>query len=242
VARAYLVQDHEPEFYGTSAEASFAADTYRQGLPCIAASPWLAQLLRDRYGATASSFDLGVDHDTYRPGESSRRADLVVFYARASTPRRAVPLGLVALHELARRRPGIEIALFGGDRTRRPAFAHTDLGPLDPRRLARLYQEAAVGLSLSLTNPSLVGLEMMACGLPCVELASAPMRATFAGEDALELAAPEPLAIAAAIERVLDDPERREQMSARGVALTAARTWGAASAQVEAALREALPS
>ena len=40
-------------------------------------------------------------------------------------------------------------------------------------------REATVGVVLSLTNPSLVGLEMMACGLPCVELASESMLATF---------------------------------------------------------------
>src|SRR6185503_433100 len=56
-ARAYLVQDHEPDFYGASAERGWAEETYRQGLHCIAASPWLAGLVRDRYGAGASSFD-----------------------------------------------------------------------------------------------------------------------------------------------------------------------------------------
>ena len=114
--RAYLVQDHEPDFYGASAEALYAADTYRQGLHCVAASPWLAELLRTRYGATATHFDLAVDHDIYRPDGEPREENLLAFYARASTPRRAVPLGLLALEELARRRPGIEIALFGADR------------------------------------------------------------------------------------------------------------------------------
>ncbi|HMJ01933.1 MAG TPA: hypothetical protein VK506_03270, partial [Conexibacter sp.] len=36
-ARAYLVQDHEPEFHPTSAESEWAAATYRAGLHCIAA-------------------------------------------------------------------------------------------------------------------------------------------------------------------------------------------------------------
>ena len=72
-ARAYLVQDHEPEFYGASAEALFAEATYRQDLHCIAASPWLAELLRGRYGANASYFDLAVDHSIYRPGRGSPR-------------------------------------------------------------------------------------------------------------------------------------------------------------------------
>src|SRR5919198_3109614 len=115
-ARAYLVQDHEPEFYATSAERMWAQWTYRQGLHCIAASPWLAELVRARYAAVATPFDLGTDHDSYRPSGIARRDDLVVFYARAVTPRRAVPLGLLALQELHRARPQVEIALFGDAR------------------------------------------------------------------------------------------------------------------------------
>ena len=53
-ARAYLVQDYEPEFYPTSAERMWAEWTYRQGLHCICASPWLAGLVRDRYDASAT--------------------------------------------------------------------------------------------------------------------------------------------------------------------------------------------
>jgi O-antigen biosynthesis protein len=238
-ARGYLVQDHEPEFYGTSAERMWAEWTYRQGLHCIAASPWLAGVLRDRYGASASSFDLAVDHDRYRATEAARREDLVVFYARAVTPRRAVPLGLLALEELRRRRPSVEIALFGEARPLTSRFAHTDLGVLDPVRLADLYRSATVGLVLSLTNPSLIPLEMMACGLPCVDVAGEAMRSTFGADGPVELVEPDPLALAGAIERLLDSPELRAERSRAGVAWVAPRTWAAAAEQLEAGLRAA---
>ena len=58
-ARVYVVNDHEPEFYATSVERTLAEDTYRQGLHCIAASPWLRDLLIERYGASADAFQLG---------------------------------------------------------------------------------------------------------------------------------------------------------------------------------------
>ena len=112
-ARAYLVQDHEPEFYATSAERLWAEWSYRQGLHCVCASSWLAEVVTDRYGASATAFDLGVDHSTYKPLPTHRREDLVLFYARAVTARRAVPLGVLALAELHRRRPGVELAVFG---------------------------------------------------------------------------------------------------------------------------------
>lgn len=239
-SRGYLVQDHEPAFYGASAQALFAAETYRQGLHCIAASPWLADLLRHRYGASASHFDLAADHSVYRPATERRRQDLVVFYARLATPRRAVPLGLLALEELSRRRPGVEIALFGGDSPTGAAFPHTDLGVLAPHALAQLYRRATVGMVFSLTNPSLISLEMMACGLPCVELATEPMVAGFGDSGALVLAEPEPVGICSTIEALLDDATERARLSERGPAWMQDRTWETAAEQLERGLRTAL--
>ena len=238
-ARAYLVQDHEPDFYPASAERLWAEWTYRQGLHCIAASPWLAALLRERYGAAATSFQLGVDHEHYRPHPTHRRDDLVLFYARAVTPRRAVPLGLLALEELHRRRPAVEIALFGETQPLDTPFQYRHLGVLEPDDLAHAYASAAVGLVLSLTNPSLIPQEMLACGLPCVDLASDSMLATFGADGPVTLAAIDPLSLADAIERLLDDLAARAERSRAGIAWVAGRTWDAAAGQVEAGLREA---
>ena len=74
-ARAYLVQDHEPEFYATSAEARWAEETYRQGLHHICASPWLARpgaraLRRQRVASSSSA----STRDVYRPRRRSRGA------------------------------------------------------------------------------------------------------------------------------------------------------------------------
>jgi glycosyltransferase involved in cell wall biosynthesis len=239
-ARAYLVQDHEPDFYGVSAEALWAAQTYRQGLQCIAASPWLAELLRSRYGASATHFDLAVDHAVYHPTGERRREDLVVFYARAATPRRAVPLGLLALGELSRRRPRTQIALYGEAGPVQAPYEFRQLGVLDSGRLSQLYSQATLGMVLSLTNPSLVGLEMMACGLPCVELASESMLSTFGRDGPLRLVEPEPLALCAAMEQLLDDFSGREVSAAAGVELMAERTWQRAAVQVENGLRASL--
>lgn len=239
-ARAYLVQDHEPEFHPTSAESEWAAATYRAGLHCIAASGWLAELLRERYGAQASHFDLGVDHDVYRERSGAERRARVLFYARASTERRAVPLGLLALAELHRRRPDVEIVLFGLDEPTRTPFPHRDLGRLAPPALADAYAQARVGMVLSMTNPSLVPQEMLACGLPCVDVERPSTLAELAPSGAVELAGFDPLALAGALERLLDDAALWEARRAAGVAWAAQRTWPRAAAQVEAGLRAAL--
>jgi len=239
-AKLYVVNDHEPEFYATSAESVLAADTYRHGLHCVAGSPWLRDLLVDRYGASAEAFEYGVDHEIYRPRPVSRRTDTVIYYARSETPRRAVPIGMMALAELHRRRPDVRIALFGSTFPTRTPFPHVQLGILDPAELSWLYSEATAGLCLSLTNFSLMPKEMMACGLPCVEVAGASAESIFGRSGPLELAELNPLAIADALERLLSDRERWEFRSQAGLEFARVHTWDRAAEQLDSAIRHAL--
>ena len=240
--RAYLVQDHEPEFHATSAEAEWAAATYGMGLHHIAASAWLADLLRDRYGASATHFDLGVDHARYRPpaDDAQRAPARVVFYARTSTERRAVPLGLMALAELARRRPDVEIDLFGAPHELAVPFRCRHLGVMTADALADTYRAATVGMVLSMTNPSLVPLEMLACGLPCVDVERPSTRAELAPSGGVELAPFHPRALADALARLLDDSALRARRSRAGRAWIVGRDWARAAAQVERGLYESL--
>ncbi len=239
-ARAYLVNDHEPEFYAASIEQLLAEDTYRYDLHCVAASPWLRDLLIERYGASADAFQLGVDDATYRPLPVQRRADTVIYYARHSTPRRAVPVGLMALAELYRRRPDVRIVLFGTDKPLHAAFPYEHMGVLSPAQLARLYSEATAGLCLSLTNFSLMPKEMLACGLPCVELAGVSAESIFGADGALDLAPLDPHRIADALERLLSDRALWERRSREGREFVASHTWDHATDEVEAGLRHAL--
>jgi glycosyltransferase involved in cell wall biosynthesis len=238
-ARAYLVQDHEPEFHPTSVESRWAEQSYGQGLYCIAASQWLLDLIHERYGADGTTFRLGVDHAIYHPRPVPRRRDTVVFYARASTPRRAVPLGILALGELHRRRPDTRIVLFGDTDQPFTPFPYDHAGLATPAQLSWLYSEATVGMCLSLTNYSLVPQEMLACGLPCVDLAGGSAESEL-GADAVEVADFDPVALADAMERLLLDETRWRERSEAGIAAMAGHRWDAAGRELEAGLREAL--
>jgi glycosyltransferase involved in cell wall biosynthesis len=239
-ARAYLVHDHEPEFFAMSAEAVWAEQTYRLDLYPISASTWLQDLMRERYGREGSWFRFGVDHGVYRPRQVQRRRDTVMFYARYYTPRRAVPLGLLALQELWRRRPDVRIVLFGAHGPPETSFPYEFLGIVSPEVLARHYSEATVGICLSLTNYSLVPQEMMACGLPCVDLAGRSPEAVFGRDGPVEFAEFDPLSIADGAEALLTDEERWTQRSKAGLAFVADATWDLAALQVEKGLRRAL--
>jgi O-antigen biosynthesis protein len=239
-ARAYLVHDHEPEFFPTSAERIWAEETYRHDLYPISSSRWLRGLMRERYGHDGSAFRFGVDHATYRPRAAERSRDTILFYGRDVTARRAVPLGMLALDELSRRRPGLRIVIFGPEKRLVTSFPYEHLGIVSPEALARHYAEARVGLCLSLTNYSLIPQEMMACGLPCVDLAGGSPEAEFGADGPVELSAADPVALADAIERLLDDDGLWRQRSEAGLEFVRGATWEHAGRQVEEGLRAAL--
>lgn len=239
-ARAYLVHDHESEFYPTSVEAKWAEETYNFGMHAICGSPWLADIVRERYGGSASVFDFGVDHDVYQPVDVPRRTDTVVLYGRDVTPRRAVPLALMALAELKERRPDLRVVSFGNAQEIHVPVDYEHLGILSPPELARLYNEGTVGLVLSMTNYSLIPQEMLACGMPCVDLAGISAETVFGDDGPVALSPFDPVAMAETIDHLMGDRAEWERRSAAGLDFVQGRTWDVAAAQVEAGLREAM--
>jgi hypothetical protein len=91
-----------------------------------------------------------------------------------------------------------------------------------------------------MTNFSLMPKEMLACGLPCVELAGVSAESIFGSEGPLELAPLEPHAIADALERLIIDRECARRLSHEGIEFVASHTWDRATDEVEAGLRHAL--
>jgi glycosyltransferase involved in cell wall biosynthesis len=239
-ARAYLINDHEPEFYATSVEEKWAQETYTMGMHHICASPWLADIMRDTYGGTASLFDLSVDTDVYHPTGFARQPDTIVLYGRASTARRAVPLAIMAIAELKRRRPEVRVLSFGDTREIDMPFEYEHLGVLSPAQLAQLYNEGTVGVVLSLTNYSLIPQEMLACGMPCVDLAGVSAESVFGADGPVALAPLNAVGMADVVEHLLHDEAEWKRRSAAGLAFVEGRTWDHAARQTEAGLREAL--
>ena len=126
--------------------------------------------------------------------------------------------------------------LFGESRPIRTPFPHRTLGVLEPAELAQAYNAATAGLVLSLTNPSLIPTEMLACGLPVVDLATESMTTTFGTDGPITLCPVDPLAIASALETLIDDLPLRAAHSRLGPVTVAERRWETASRAVAGAL------
>lgn len=238
-ARAYLIHDHESEFYATSVESLFADMTYDLDMHPICASPWLEDIVRRRSGRETSRFDFGVDHDVYFPRPIERRRDTIALYGRDVTPRRAVPLALMALQELKDRGRDLRVLAFGNPDEIDVPVDYEHLGILSSDELAWVFSEATVGLVLSLTNYSLIPQEMMACGLPCVDLAGVSGEGVFGSNGPVSLSKADPIALADEIEHLLA-PSAWDTHSTAGLRFAGGRTWATAAAQVERGLRSTM--
>ena len=240
--KVYLVQDDEPQFFPTSSKSIWAEESYRMGYRCIAYTPWMADILREKWGLESRYFECGTDTDVYEfAGDEDREPGLIAVYARWETERRAVELALAGLATAFERRPNLRVVAFGSNLGVDGPFPLEDAGVLPPRELAQLYRKASVGLVFSLTTHSLVAHEMMASGLPVVELEGDNVtRALGESGEYVELADHAPDSIADAIERLLDDREHAAAMAARARRFVEERTWDRAGDQVESALLEFL--
>lgn len=246
-AKYYFVQDHETEFYPSGTERLLTRQTYGFDLACLCAGPWIERILRENYGRWCRGFHLAYDHDIYRdmradpgfahsltrPGGPLR----IAVYARDHTARRCVDLALMGLELLAQRRDDFEVHLFGQEEMafREAPFRVQNHGILDGRTLAQLYNECDLGLCFSATNYSLVPQEMMACGLPVVELEGPSTRAVFP-EDVVTLVGPEPQSICDGLSAMLDDPARRAAQQDAAADWVRAFDWAQTARDIEAAM------
>lgn len=165
----YFVQDFEPYFYPTGSFSILAENTYKLGLRGITAGGWLSKKLHKDYGMTTDHFWFGSDGDTYSfDGNKNRKR--VVFYARPTTERRAFELGILSLDIFHKNHPDYTISFIGWDVSEfNIPFPYENLGILTPSELNKVYNNSSASLVMSLTNMSLLPLELLASGcLPVV--------------------------------------------------------------------------
>jgi len=213
--RVQFVQDYEPWFHARGYESIVAESSYEWGLRSIVIGNWLRWKLRKDHGLLATSLPFTADATVYnRPASSPSRRRVVAVYQPSKT-RRCPELMAATLSQLQKRDPTIEIATIGSKTAPQLALPHEHLGTLSPADLAATYQQSAVGFSISASNPSRMPFEMMAAGLPVVELGLANTMYDFPNAGCV-LAHPDPHSLAEALLEVINDEERRSELSSGG--------------------------
>jgi hypothetical protein len=234
--RFYFVQDFEPYFYPAGSISLLAENTYRMGFHAITIGRCFADTLTSGFDMKVDSFNYGSDNTCYRRLDPSPRSG-IVFYARPHAPRRGFELGMMALEVFAKKRPDVDIHVYG-HALGRLSFPFHDHGHVTPDQLNRLYNQCYAGLSLSFTNVSLVALEMLAAGCIPVVNESTLIR-TDVENEFIRYTPPHPHALAAGLEAIVDTPDF-ERLSKTAAASVRPGTWSAAGDEVDTIIRRTL--
>jgi glycosyltransferase involved in cell wall biosynthesis len=219
--KCYFIQDYEALFQPMGDSFVRAQSSFRYGFDSIAIGRWLPHRLQMELGVACASFDFCADRSVYRATDDKRERSVCFLY-QPDKPRRLPLLGAQALAIVKRERPEVRIQLYGSDLPDELPFEAERLGLVSVEQCAELYDRSAVGLCMSSTNPSRVPFEMMACGLPVVDLHGENNRFDLPDGAAL-LAEPTPESIAVALIRLLDDEPERRRRSEAGLAFLADR-------------------
>lgn len=215
--RFYFVQDYEPMFLPRGDLQLAAEASYEAGLETIVIGSWLRDHLRERHGVAADSVpftaDLTLYTDTGNAATPTRHR--VVALYQPEKPRRCAGLLSLALRDCMAATPELEVVTFGSADGPHLGGNHRHVGLLPRRKLPALYRSATVGVALSATNTSRVPFEMMACGLPVVDLDLSSNAANLPRAGSV-LAKPNPSSLAGSILEVLGNPERRDALSRGG--------------------------
>jgi glycosyltransferase involved in cell wall biosynthesis len=218
----YLVQDFEPYFSPMGSEYLLAENTYRQNLYAIASGPWCARLLQHRYNMEVDHFQFPIDRTIYFKRDHPHQHKLI-FFAKPEMPRRCFELGAMALRKVHDKLPALSIVFFGSRHECHVDYPVIQLGVLPTiKDVATLYSSATLGIAFSSTNPSLVPYEMMACGLPTVDLATPGNELNYGNRtDVAFLADIDPDVMADQICTLLADEHQLRARSEAGLALVA---------------------
>ena len=219
-------------YRGAAALATFSANT-------------AASLVRD-YGVDPARVRVVGGGANVFPEVAPRRDDgHTVVFVGFDFARKGGHVLLEAMRLLRTRVPRARLVVAGAPAPARIPERVTFVGPVGTEELPALLAQATVFALPTLAEPfGIAFLDAMACGVPCVGTrVEAVPEIVRDGETGLLVPPGDPVALAAALERLLRDPARARAMGARGRArVFATGLWSHVAARLERALGEAVRS
>ena len=213
--KAYFIQDFEALFNPMGDGYILACNSYGYGLKPVTIGRWLSHKMQTEYHTPSRYFDFCADRRIYRPLPEAKKEHAICFVYQPDKPRRCSVLGIEALGIVKFLRPDVKIYLYGSNIKGNVWFEHENLGIIPLEKCNALYNKCEVGLCISSSNPSRIPFEMMAAGLPVVDLY---MENNFFDmpNEGVRLAHTTPESISQALIEILDHPEQAAQMSEAG--------------------------
>ena len=214
--KLYFIQDYEPYFFPMGTEYIIAENTYKYGFYGITIGKWLSHKMQEEFKLKTSYFNFCADLKVYKKLDNIKKEDAICFIFQPDKPRRCDIIALKALQIVKKLKPEIKIYTYGSVKRKIVNLDVEQLGIIPIDKCNELYNKCRVGLCMSASNPSRIPFEMMAAGLPVVELYRENNLYDFPNDGVL-LADSTPSAIAKALLQILDDEKLQEKMSKEGI-------------------------
>lgn len=214
--KLYFVQDYEPWFFSMGDLYIEAENSYKNDINVISIGKWLSAKMRKEFKLNATYFNFCADLNVYKKLDNVEKEHALCFIFQPQKPRRCDHIALKALQIVKEIDPSLKIYLYGSPKTTINNIKVEQLGIIPIENCNELYNKCEVGLCMSASNPSRIPFEMMAAGLPVVELYRENNLYDFPNNSCL-LAEPNAEAVANAILTVLRDKKLQEKMSKAGM-------------------------
>lgn len=239
VPKIYFIQDFEACFNPMGDGYLLACNSYCYGLKPITIGKWLAHKMRTEFDSPGQYFNFCADTSIYRPLADAEKENAICFVYQPEKPRRCSAIGIEALRIVKYLRPDVKIYLYGSAQKGYVSFQHTNLGIISLQECNALYNRCKVGFCISSSNPSRIPFEMMASGLPVVDIYMENNLYDMPPE-AITLAHYTPESIAEALIFILDSQELQAKMSDAGKRFMRGRTLEAGYEQFYHAVENVL--
>jgi glycosyltransferase involved in cell wall biosynthesis len=167
--RGWFVQDDESIFHQTGGLSVSIRDAFNHFDYAITAGPWLAAIAKEKGTQNIESFLFGSDEIYFQNAvTNSVRKRNVICYFQADKSWRGSFMALQSLEGALDKFPNWRGLLVGDDIAELLKLPKriASKGKVSPVTLSYLYAESSIGICLSMSNASLVPLEMAAAGLP----------------------------------------------------------------------------
>jgi glycosyltransferase involved in cell wall biosynthesis len=219
--KAYFLQDYEPLFYAMGDKYIGAERSYRLGLRHVSYGPWVRDRVKREVGVECDWVPFFIDKAIFYPDpEVQRSSSRLVVFARPELRRRLWALTVTAIELfLNQTQFSGTVEFFGSNASVDLPFPYIWRGVITPQEMAVLFREATVGVALSSTNVSMVPFEMMACGLPVVDIDYRDNYINYGSRENVCLLPPEPESIAAGLAQLLSNNATLDSLSRNALGL-----------------------
>ena len=232
-AKYYFAQDFEPLFYPAGTLYALAEATYRFGFAGLVNTPGLESLYAS-YGNPSVSFVPAVQLVSKPDDKPSSRTGApvqIVLYGRPQTDRNGFEL-LATASKMLKERFGSDIRIVSAGEEFDPAEYGLDdvlenVGLLRSRaEIHQLYCDSDIGVCCMFSkHPSYQPFEYLAAGAAVVSNANSATSWFLRDEENCLVSEPFPVAIAAAVGRLVTNPELRLKLAASGYADVTSVDW-----------------